>query len=131
MAEIIITGRLGVGLGKGKYFMRQNGYKRQFVEKLRINPFHGTLNVELADGELRKLNMFRGKKGILIKGFARGKRTFGNVRAYKADISGIRCALVVPERTTHSNIAEIISSEMLRKKLGIAEGEKVTITVFV
>lgn len=129
MRRFVIEGRFVKGLGRGKYFMRQKEYKRQFIKKLGIDPYHGTLNVRLSGMNLRRLSTIKKTKGIVIKGFKRGNSTFGGVTCYKASISGIKCALVIPERTSHTNIAEIVSSEMLRRKLEIKEGDKVMITL--
>ncbi len=127
--KMIISGRYAKGLGKGRYFMSQHGYKSQFVRKLGIDPYHGTFNVRLSGEDIRKFNRLKRRRGITIKGFVKGGKNFGSVMAYKAEVMGIRCAIVVPERTTHSNIVELVSSKMLRKTLRLRRGGKVTITV--
>ena len=127
--KTIISGRYAKGLGKGRYFMSQHGYKSQFVRKLGIDPYRGTFNVRLSGEDIKKFNRLKRRKGVTIKGFVKGGKTFGSVMAYKAEVMGIRCAIVVPERTTHSGIVELVSSKMLRKTLRLRRGGRVDITL--
>ena len=129
MRRIVISGTLVKGLGRGRYFMRQKEYTRQFVGKLGINPYHGTLNVKISNANARKLAVIKRVGSIRIRGFRRGKSNFGGALCYRAVVSGIKCALVIPERTSHKGIVEIISSTMLRRKLGLKDGDRVRITL--
>ena len=124
-----IKGRYVKGLGKGKYFMRQQGYKSQFIRKLGIDPYHGTFNVRLSGASLALFRKLVSGKGIMIRGFRKGGKSFGNVACYRAEICGIRCAMVVPERTGHSDVAELIAQVVLRKELDVKEGMAVTFSV--
>ncbi len=130
MRKLVISGRFRKGLGKGRYFLRQKGYKDQFVMKLGINPYHGTLNVNVSGASARKLAAVRRNKGILVRGFIKDGRSFGEVMCYKAEMCGVRCALVVPKRSKHKNVAEIISSKKLTKALGIRQGDLVSVTLW-
>jgi riboflavin kinase len=128
---IILMGKVKAGLGKGRYFMSQKGYKTQFIRKLGINPYHGTLNVALSGRNLEKMAKIRDMDGIKIKGFRSGGKNFGEVIAYNARISSAECALVIPKRSIHKEIAEIVSSSHLRSKLHLSEGSSVKITILV
>jgi len=124
-----ISGRVKIGLGRGAYFMGQKEYKAQFIKKLGIDPYHGTLNVKLSPANVLLLGKIRKRKGILVKGFRRDGKSFGDVLCYHADMSGIKCALVMPKKSTHTQVAEIISSQMLRAKLKLRDGSRVTVSV--
>ncbi len=129
MKSIELTGKVKTGLGEGKYYMNLKGYKTQFIRKLGIDPYIGTLNIRLSRPSLKKIEKIKRAKGILAKGFKMGKRNFGDVVCYKAQMSGIKCALVVPKLSVHTKVAEIISSERLRKALKLKEGSKAKVLV--
>ena len=69
-------------------------------------------------------------KPILIPGFVKNGRTFGDVRAYKVKINGIEGAIVIPSRTIHPpKIAEIIAPVYLRKELNLKDGSRIKLKV--
>lgn len=123
---ITILGRVKSGLGRGKYFMGQKEYRKQFIKKLGIDPYFGTLNLSLSEAYARKLEKLKSKR-IIVKGFKRGKRKFGSVVCYNAEISGIKCALVQPKLSKHINTAELISEKKLRSALKLKDGNAVRV----
>ena len=127
--NIIISGNLKSGMGKGKFFMGQDVYRKQFVKKLGIDSYRGTLNLKLNPTNSRKLAAIKRAKGILVKGFKKGDKTFGEVLCYRAEISGLDCALVIPKLSQHTNVAEMISSKKLRSALNLKEGSLVKVTI--
>ncbi|MDE1860762.1 MAG: CTP-dependent riboflavin kinase [Candidatus Micrarchaeota archaeon] len=130
--ERIVTlhGKVSSGLGEGKYFMRIEEYRRQFRKKLGIDPYFGTLNIRLLGIHADKmLELKNGRSATVIKGFKSGKSTFGDVLCYRTNLMGIDCALVMPVKSKHEAVAEIISSENLRKKLGLRDGSRVRLAI--
>ncbi len=124
------TGTLVQGLGEGAYYLSQGQYTREFKKKLGFKPFAGTLNVSIVPEDIEKRITLRQQKPIAIKGFKKGKRTFGSISAYKCAISGVPCAIVFPERSSHGlHMLEIISKFNLRKKLSLSDGKKVLVEV--
>ncbi|MHC1624392.1 MAG: DUF120 domain-containing protein [Methermicoccaceae archaeon] len=124
-AILVLTGEVVSGLGEGQYYTNLEGYRLQFVEKLGIDPFPGTLNVKLDE----KSFPLRGKLdvgGILIEGFETSDRTFGAARAYIANIGDTQCGVVIPQRSHHGqDIIEIIASCNLRERLELKDGSAV------
>jgi len=120
-----ITGRVFTGLGQGKFYTRVAKYRRQFVSKLNIDPYPGTLNIKINESEMARF--LAGKKARKIHGFSDKKRTYGNLRAYLVRISGYRAAIVLPERTTHKKTLELISTQDLRKTMELVDNNEVTI----
>ena len=47
MPGTLIRGRLVGGIGLGRHFTRLDWARRQFIDKLGIDPFPGTLNVRV------------------------------------------------------------------------------------
>lgn len=126
---IELVGRVKTGLGEGRYYMRQPEYKKQFVSRIGINPYHGTLNLSLSKKNTGVLMSIKRRRGMLIKGFKKGRKTFGDVLCYRAEVSGVKCGLVLPKLSKHFAVAEIISSGMLRKTMKLKDGDRVKVYV--
>jgi riboflavin kinase len=67
--------------------------------------------------------------GHVIEGFEKDGRTFGRVIAYRSKIHNIDCAIVVPERTHHDGILELVCKYHLRRTLSINDGDDVDVVV--
>ncbi len=125
-SKAVIKGKVKTGLGEGRYYMSQEGYIMQFVEKLGFKPYPGTLNIDVdamqALAFINSLTQFR------INGFDSKERTFGALTAYKVKVKDIECGVVIPDRTTHDrSTLEVISPYYLRDKLGLKDADEITI----
>jgi riboflavin kinase len=128
--KVVFKGKIVSGMGEGKYYTEQRGYVNQFQKKLGFIPYPGTLNVEIEFIERNKLRLLRQCGGIIIEGFTTKNRTFGSVYCLKAAINGVQSVIVLPKRSHYSNILEFISSEFLRDKLGVHDGDRVDVVIF-
>ena len=131
--EFTIKGTLFTGFGEGRYYVNQKGYLAQFVEKFGFKPYSGTLNLRL-QSQLDIRILKRLKSGLFpsihISGFKNGNRTFGPVQGYLAKIDEYKSALLLIKRTHYGeDIVELISEVNLREKLGLKDGDLVTVTV--
>ncbi|WMT49282.1 MAG: DUF120 domain-containing protein [Thermoplasmatales archaeon] len=122
-----ISGTVSSGLGEGRYYVSKKPYVVQFSEKLGIIPYPGTLNVKILSEDESKLRMLRANEGILIEGFESDDRTYGDVKAFGCRIKNVECAAIFPYRSVYKDIIEIISSEYLREKLSLNDGDLVKI----
>ncbi|MEM4267936.1 MAG: DUF120 domain-containing protein [Candidatus Woesearchaeota archaeon] len=114
------------GSGEGRFYTSIPCYKNQFISKLGIDPYPGTLNLIVDEFLLKQFLAL--KKEIIINGFKTKKREFGKISCYLVKAGGVDSALVVPERTHHpSNIVEIISEKNLRATLKLHDGSEVEI----
>ncbi|MFP4403048.1 MAG: DUF120 domain-containing protein [Candidatus Woesearchaeota archaeon] len=114
------------GLSQGKYYVSKKEYKNQFFSKLGIIPFHGTLNVKIKPFEVKEF--LENKNMVLIKGFVKKNRSFGDIYAYKVKINNLDCAIIIPKRTSHKeDILEIICDYYLREKLNLKTNDEVVI----
>jgi len=127
--QVTLHGVVSEGIGEGRYYVCQAGYMTQFEEKLGFKPFEGTLNIVIDREDLGKLDIIRSAPGESIKGFTQDGRTFGEAVAHKSKIKSIDCAIVIPERTHHDNIVEIVCQYHLRRTLSIGNGDRVEIKV--
>lgn len=131
-SAIVLKGTLISGMGEGAYYMSLKGYTKQFKSKIGYVPFPGTLNVQLDKKEyveaVRQLNNL---EGVKIDGFSDEKRTYGWVSCYRCVLNGkVDCHLILLERTHHDySVIELISEVDIRKKLGLKNGDELTIKI--
>ncbi len=132
--SLVLEGSVFSGLGEGAYYMSLPKYKEQFYKKLGFEPFPGTLNIKLDLRyimERERLEQYK-HLGINIEGFSDGSRTYGALWCFHCLIEGVRGAVVLIERTHYDISAiEVISPISFRKELGLKDGDKVKITVFI
>ncbi|MDR7665149.1 winged helix-turn-helix domain-containing protein/riboflavin kinase [Methanosarcina sp. Z-7115] len=125
-----LEGKVLKGLGEGQYYVNIPGYRKQFEEKLRFEPFPGTLNIQLSENSSALRNLLREMPAVRIEGFNDGERTFGGGKCYPVIIGGIEAAVVAPERTHYpSDLIEIIAPVKLRDALQLNDGDRVVIQV--
>ena len=127
---MILEGRVTSGKNRGRFFLSKEKYKEQFVELFNIDPKMGTLNIELIGDDVEKFQSLKGVEGIKIEGFVEDGKKFGEVTAYRAKIDDIDCAVVIPERSDHEKVVEIISNHKLREELNLKDGEKLIVKIF-
>lgn len=122
---IALKGKIVAGMGEGQYYISREGYRNQLVYKLGIDPFPGTLNLMITEPlELGKVI------SVKIEGFKDEDRTYGACVCFPARISGIKCAIVRPERTSYPpNLIEVIAPVSLRKSLKLSDGDEVVVVM--
>ncbi len=119
MKGIVVGGR-----GEGKKFMSMEKYKEQFIKNFNINPYPGTLNLEIDEkiyGDMKKL------EGIYLHGFIREGKEYGGVKCFPVKILDENCLLIIPEKTVYEKIVEIVSQYNLREKHGLENGDHLEI----
>ena len=120
---LTISGVVASGLGEGAFYMRQKGYKDQFRKKLWFEPYEGTLNLKIQGGDLARLEILRENPGIEISGFEGAGRTFGGAKCFLSTLGHLDCAIIMPIRSHHSEVVEVISKHYLRGALGLKDGD--------
>ena len=129
MADVTLTGKLVSGIGEAKGFTRLPWALAQFIAKLGIDPFPGTLNIVLDDAaERAKWMLVKAEAGIVIKP---PDPKFCDARCHKARINGrIDGAVVVPAVPGYPDAQiEVIAAVGLRAALKLSDGDSVTIDV--
>ena len=127
--EIKLIGRVVSGLGEGSYYMRQHGYCRQFKRTLGFSPYPGTFDLKLSGESTELKGILDSSTGKRIDGFKTHERTFGPVKYFLAKLRGMRAAIVLPTRSTHTDVVELIAAKNIRKALKLKDGDKVGIEV--
>jgi len=123
-------GRVVTGLGEGAYYIRLEGYRKQFRKLLGYSPYPGTLNIQLiAETDVNEFQLLKATIGIQIHGFVTGDRSFGPVTCYPATVNEEqKAAILLIERTHHQpNVVEIIAPINLRETLKVADEDIITV----
>jgi CTP-dependent riboflavin kinase len=97
--------------------------KRQFIEKLSIDPYPGTLNLEIVDPEsLQSFNSLKTKKGVEI---TPEDPSFCSAQCYPVLINGqLKAAIVFPLVDGYpENKMELIASEKIKEALFLNTGD--------
>jgi riboflavin kinase len=132
-SAIEIEGELFSGIGEGSYYVSLEGYRRQFIDKLGFDPYLGTLNLRLTSQKDRKLrHELEHYPGIKIDSFKDEHRTYGGAKCFMAVVNDqIEGAVGIFERSHYDDsVLEVISPINLREKLGLKDGDKVRVKVF-
>jgi len=133
-----IKGMVVSGVEEGKRFLAMSEYKKRIKNVLGFEPFPGTLNIKLTEKEKKKRSQLLALEPIIIDGFERNGKKYGDLYAYKCMVclrnahssNSIEAAVVFPLRTRHGvEILEIISSKNLRKNMRLRNGSVVKITI--
>ncbi len=128
--EITIQGVVVGGLGEGAYYV--DLYRTRFKKALGFDPYSGTLNVRVTSDESRKaINRMKHSPPIIVTGFTKEGRTFGDVICYRVKVNGkIEATVVIAQRTHHSqDILEIIAPVNIRRSLKLKTDDEVALTV--
>ncbi len=131
-ARLTLEGDVTSGMGEGRHYITLSGYMKQFRERLGYEPFAGTLNVVLTDGERAAMGAV---EAVPIDGWEDEERTYGPAVCYPATVeaegrSYEPAHVISPERTHHEDDQlELIAPEKLRDELALADGDTVTIHV--
>jgi len=97
--------------------------KRQFIEKLSINPYPGTLNLQIVDPEsLQTFIALKTKKGIEI---TPEDPSFCSAKCYQVLIGGrLKGAIVFPLVEDYpENKMELIASQNIKEALSLNTGD--------
>jgi len=122
-----LDGKVFSGTGEGGKYVRLVWVKKQVEESLGFTPYEGTLNVRLDDESIPRKRALAKEPALEIvpaAGYCRGK-------LFKAILKDcFKAAVVVPDVLDYpENVLEIISSENLRKKLRLSDGDKVEVRI--
>jgi riboflavin kinase, archaea type len=131
--SVTLEGTVFTGLGEGAYYISKDSYRKQLIEKLGFEPYHGTLNVKLTtDYDIKTRRDLEAYPAIEVMGFQNENRSFGIVKCYPAMIGGkVKGALVTAVRSHYdASVLELIAPVYLRKQLGLKDGNKVKVEIF-
>jgi catechol 2,3-dioxygenase-like lactoylglutathione lyase family enzyme len=126
-----IHGRVTTGAGRGKHFTNLTWARRQFIEKLGIDPFPGTLNIVVDEPEAMSVwDRIKKTPGVRINNPNKGPNDC-DARCYQVSIRGqLDAAIVLPEVAGYStNRIEIIAQMDVREALGLNDGDTLVMEI--
>jgi CTP-dependent riboflavin kinase len=103
--------------------------RRQFFEKLSIDPYPGTLNLEIIDSE--SLRTFKELKSIRGKEITPEDPSFCSAQCYPVLINGqLEGAIVLPMVEGYpENKMELIASENIKEALSVNAGDDLEVEI--
>lgn len=122
-----LTGRVVTGQRQASFFTQLDWVREQCARKLGFEPFPGTLNLEIIAEDLNLATEIKNIKGVEL---LPTDPNFCAATVLPVAIKGVRCAVVVPAEDANihaENIVEVMAGENLRRVLGLADGDRVTI----
>ncbi len=127
--DLVLEGVLFTGLREGSYYVGQEGYRKQFRAKLGFDPFPGTLNIRLKKEDVDERRHLDSYPSVYIEGFQSEQRSYGPAKCYRAIVDDkVRAAIILPIRAHYGpDVIEIISPELLRKRLNLKDGDEVRV----
>ncbi len=126
--KLKLRGRVRRGIEESANFTQLPWVRAQFIEKLGIDPYPGTLNLEVREEDLEKLALLRKGKGAEITpqeaGFCAGS-------GFPALVEGkVKAAVIIPRVSDYpENKLELISAARVREALALEEGDTVEVEV--
>lgn len=126
-----IRGLLTSGAGKGQHFTQIDWARRQFIEKLGIDPSPGTVNLTVDGSESMSVwDEIKSTSGVRIDNPNDGSNDC-NARCYPVLIEGrLDAAIVLPEVANYStNRIELIAPIRVRDALDIRDGDTLILEV--
>jgi riboflavin kinase len=126
LPNIVVSGTVFSGEGRGKKFVELPWFKRQVEEKLGFSPYLGTLNLRLSVKEMEKRILLENAEGLVVQ----PQTGYYSGLLFKATINALECGIVIPIMPNYpSDVLEIISPVYLREQLNLADGSLVTLSV--
>ena len=131
MSVEAITGRVATGIGQGQHFTQLDWARQQFIDRLGIEPFPGTLNMIVHHPLSTSIwNRLKDMPGIRIENPNNGPQDC-DARCYLVSINGqIDAAIVFPEVAGYPpDQIEIIAATGIRDTLDVCDGDSLSLDV--
>ncbi len=127
LKDLTLEGTIITGEGNGKRYLSLPWVKKQIEEKLGFTPYPGTLNLRLkADSTKHRSLLSKAKTAVICP-----QEGYCVAGLFKGDISGLGCAIVVPEVSGYpENLLEVIAPLNLRDRLQLKDGDSIEVTVY-
>ena len=125
----VIKGILVEGIKESSIFMGVPWVREQFIEKLHIDPYPGTLNLHITDSQdLEKLKEIKEQEGIEILPM---DPEFCSAKCFHVLVCGkVKGAVVIPLVDDYPEFKiEIIASARLKDLLSLKDGDIVPIEI--
>lgn len=125
---MVIRGRVAEGIKESGFFTGLPWVREQFISRLGIDPYPGTLNLEVAGVGLVKLKRLKTLEGITI---VPPDSKFCAAKCFPVVVGGkVKGALVIPLVPGYpESKMEIVAAEHIRDALGLEFGDMVQVRI--
>lgn len=121
-----MKGTVFTGEGEASEFLEISEYRHFIQEKTGFEPFPGTLNLKVDPDSAEAL--MEDAKENRMEEFERNGDKFGGLTLYHIELEGLKCCVIDPDITRYDqDVIEVCSSEKLRERLDLEDGDKVEI----
>ncbi len=127
--RVKIQGKIVEGIREATNFTQIPWVRKQFISKLSIDPFPGTLNLEIVDPEsLQTFNALKAMKGIEI---TPEDPSFCSAKCYQVLIQGqLKGAIVLPMVKDYpENKMELIAPQNIKEALSMKAGDYLEVEI--
>jgi CTP-dependent riboflavin kinase len=127
--RVKIRGRIIEGLRVGANFTQVSWVRKQFISKLSIDPYPGTLNLEIVEQkDLQNFEVLKATQGVEI---LPEDPSFCSAKCYPVLINGLlRGAIVLPMVEGYpENKMELIASESIKRVLSVKAGDDLEVEI--
>jgi CTP-dependent riboflavin kinase len=127
--RVKIRGRIVEGLRVGGNFTRVSWVRKQFISKLAIDPYPGTLNLEIVEQkDLQNFEVLKATQGVEI---LPEDPSFCSAKCYPVLINGrLRGAIVLPMVEGYpKNKMELIASQNIKRALSVKAGDDLEVEI--
>lgn len=127
--KIKVRGRIVEGLRVGSTFTQIPWVRKQFIQKLNVDPYPGTLNLEIVD--LKDSQNFWELKSTLGVEIIPEDPSFCNAQCYPVLINGqLKGAIVFPRVKDYpENKMELIASQNIKEVLSVKGGDVLEVEI--
>jgi len=121
-----MVGKVFSGIGEGRKYVEL--YRNEIKKALGIDPYPGTLNIRLEPAYIKVVREVLNSRPYTI--ITPPNPELGPVLVWKGFIKSIQVFIVKPVRTVWDvDVVEVISEDCLRRKLGLMDGDTVSLLV--
>jgi len=126
---IKLRGKVTAGIKESKFFTEIPWVKKQFINKLGINPYPGTFNIIVLAEDREKLDTIKELKGIEI---IPEDIDFCAANSFPVLVNGkIKGAAIIPLVQNYPKAQlEVISSENIKQSLLLKDGDPVEVEIY-
>jgi len=124
-----LQGVVTSGKRESRFFTEIPWVKKQFIDKLGINPYPGTFNITVRAEDREKLNTVRESTGVKI---IPEDVNFCTANSFPVLVNGkIKGAAIIPLVLNYPQAQlEVISTENIKQSLSLKDGDLVEIEVY-
>lgn len=121
-----IKGKIARGIGESGSFLGIPWVNRQLCDKMKFQPWEGTLNIVIDDRDAQRVLKEKGKERLVAE-----QPGFCDALIFRALLNEkYECGIVLPLVPNYSTtLIEIVAPIKIKETLGVDDGDEVTVDI--